>query len=112
MRIRLAVAAAVAVVCLSVSPAVYAASSDTQPPVHAMFDKGKTVKLALRNDSGSPLELKVGDQVVSIAQGKTVSIKAQVGARILVNAATPKHQAGELLAEVSTALDNTTLTIK
>jgi hypothetical protein len=30
----------------------------------------------------------------------------------VVNAATDKHTAGELLAEVSAALDNTTLTIK
>jgi hypothetical protein len=58
------------------------------------------------------MELKVGDQVMAIEAGKTVSLNVAVGTRILVNAATPKHQAGELLAEASTALDHTTLTIK
>jgi len=54
----------------------------------------------------------VGDEIVSLDAGKSVSLKLAVGTRIMVNAATDKHQAGELLAEASTALDNTTLTIK
>jgi hypothetical protein len=77
-----------------------------------MFAKGKTVKFAVRNDSGSPLELKAGDQVVSIEAGKTVALTLAIGTRIVVNAPTAKYQAGELLAEASTALDHTTLTIK
>jgi hypothetical protein len=77
-----------------------------------MSAKTKTVKVALRNDSGSPLQLKVGDQVVSLDAGKSVSLKLAVGTRIVVNAGTDKHPSGELLAEVSTSLDNTTLAIK
>ncbi len=77
-----------------------------------MFAKSKTVKVALRNDSGSPLQLKVGDEIVSLDAGKSVALKLAVGTRIVVNAATDKHTAGELLAEVSAALDNTTLTIR
>jgi hypothetical protein len=71
-----------------------------------MFAKTKTVKVALRNDSGSPLQLKVGDEIVSLDAGKSVALKLAVGTRIVVNAATDKHQAGELIAEASTALDN------
>jgi hypothetical protein len=78
-----------------------------------MFAKTtKTVKVALRNDSGSPLQLKVGDDIVSLDAGKSVALKLAVGTRIVVNAATDKHPAGELLAEASASLDNTTLTIK
>jgi hypothetical protein len=77
-----------------------------------MFEKTKTVKFALRNDSGSPLQLKVGEQVVSLDAGKSLSFKLAVGTRIVVNAATDKHQAGELIAEASTSLDNTTVAIK
>jgi hypothetical protein len=112
MKVWSAVAIAVAIVGLGAAPAVCAVSSNVPSPGHAMFAKSKTVKVALRNDSGSPLELKVGDEIVSLDAGKSVALKLAVGTRIVVNAATDKHTAGELLAEVSAALDNTTLTIR
>lgn len=77
-----------------------------------MFARTQNVKVALRNDSGSQMQLKVGEQVVSIDAGKTVSIKTEVGTRIVVNAATSTHQAGELLAEVTSQMDNATVSIK
>jgi hypothetical protein len=58
------------------------------------------------------MQLKVGEQIVSLDPGKTVAVKIPVGTRIVVNAATPKHPAGELIAEVTTALDNATVAIK
>jgi hypothetical protein len=112
MKVWTAVAVTVAIVGLGAAPVVYAGTSNNPSPGHAMFAKTKTVKFALRNDSGSPLQLKVGDQIVSLDAGKSVDLKLAVGTRIVVNAAAGKHQAGELLAEVSTSLDNTTLTIK
>ena len=77
-----------------------------------MLAKSKTVKFAVRNDSGSLIELKVGDQVMSLDAGKTLSLKLPVGTRILVNTATAKRQAGDLIAEASSDLENATLTIK
>jgi len=112
MKVWSAITIAVAIVGLGAAPAVCAVSSNVPSPGHAMFAKSKTVKVALRNDSGSPLQLKVGDEIVSLDTGKSVSLKLAVGTRIVVNAATGKHAAGELLAEASTALDNTTLAIK
>lgn len=112
MKVWSAVAIAVAIVGIGAAPAVYAASSNIQAPGHAMFAKSKTVKVALRNESGSPLQLKVGDEIVSLEQGKSVDLKLTVGTRIVVNAATDKYHAGELIAEASTSLNNTTLTIK
>jgi hypothetical protein len=94
------------------SAAVYAAPTNIQSPVHAMFAKSQTVKVSLRNDSSSQLQLKVGEQVMSIDAGKTVAVKVPVGTRIVMNAATPTHQAGELIAEATAALDNTTVAIK
>jgi hypothetical protein len=110
MKIRSAVAVVVAVAGLSLSATVYAAPT-VSSHVYAMFAKSQTVKVSLRNDSGSPLELKVGDQVVSLDAGKTVALKLAIGTRIVVNAATSKHKAGEVLAEASSALDNATLAI-
>ncbi|HEX9201406.1 MAG TPA: hypothetical protein VF865_17750 [Acidobacteriaceae bacterium] len=104
--------AAIVVAGLAVPSAVYAAPVDVPTPVHAMPIKGKTVKLALRNDSGSPVELKVGDQVMSLDAGKSVALKLPAGTRILMNTPTPTHAAGELITEVSTALNNATLAFK
>jgi hypothetical protein len=112
MRNRSAVFVAIIVAGLSAPAVVYAAPASSDAPVHALLAKSKTVKVAMRNDSGSPVELKVGDQTLSIDAGKTVALKLPVGTRILVNAATPKHPAGELLAEVSAELDNATIAIK
>jgi hypothetical protein len=110
MRIRPAIAVFVA--SLSVSTAVYAAPANNQGPTQVVFAQGKTVKFSLRNDAGSLLELKVGDQVLALGAGKTVALKLPVGTRILVNASTPRHQAGELLAEASVNLDATTVAIR
>jgi hypothetical protein len=112
MRIRSAVFVAVIVAGLSTPAAVYAAPASSDAPVHASIAKNKVVKLAMRNDSGSLVELKVGDQAMSLDAGKTVALKLPVGTRILVTATTPTHQAGELLAEVSTDMNNATIAIK
>ena len=112
MKVWSAVAITVAIVGLGAAPAVYAGTSNIPTPGHAMFAKTKTVKVALCNSSGSPLQLKVGDEIVSLDAGKSVSLKLAVGTRIVVNSATEKHPAGELIAEASTSLDNTTLTIR
>jgi hypothetical protein len=81
-------------------------------PVHAVLAKTKIVKFAVRNDSGVSAELKVGDQVMSLEAGKTLALKLPVGTRILMATATPNHPAGELLTEISTELNNTTLAFK
>jgi hypothetical protein len=94
------------------SAAVYAAPTNIQSPVHAMYAKTQTVKLALRNDSGSQLQVKVGEQVMSIDAGKIVALKVPVGTRIVLNAATSTRQAGELIAEVNSSMDNATVSIK
>ena len=83
-------------------PAVYAAPASVSSPVHAMFAKSKTstVKLSLRNDSGSPMEVKVGDKVMTLEPGKPVSLSLEVGTRIVANSATPNHEVGSLIEEV------------
>jgi hypothetical protein len=112
MKFRSAVALAVVVAGLGKFSRVYAAPVNIHTPVHASIAKNKVVKLAMRNDSGSLVELKVGDQAMSLDAGKTVALKLPVGTRILVTATTPTHQAGELLAEVSTDMNNATIAIK
>jgi hypothetical protein len=112
MRIRSVFPIAIVVAGFMASAAVYAAPTDVPSTMHVAYAKTHTVKVALRNDSGSQMQLKVGDEVMSIDAGKTVALKVPVGTRIVMNAATSTHPAGELIAEATTALDNTTLAIK
>jgi hypothetical protein len=112
MRIRSVFPIAIVVAGFMASAAVYAAPTNLPPPVRVAYSKTQTVKVALRNDSGAQMQLKVGEQVVSIDAGKTVAVKVPVGTRIVINAATPTHQAGELIAEATTALNNATVAIK
>jgi len=104
---------AVVATSLLVAPAVYAAPASISSPVHAMFSKTKstTVKLNLRNDSGSAMEVKVGDQVMTLDPGKPVSLKLEVGTRIVANTATPNHPAGSLIEEVIKDHDGATIVI-
>ena len=111
MRNRIALVAIVAA-GLAVPAAVYAAPVDSPTSVPVMSAKSKTVKLALRNDSGSAVELKVGDQIMSLDAGKTVALKLPVGTRIVRNSSAPNHAAGELLAEASKDLNNSTIAFK
>jgi hypothetical protein len=64
-----------------------------------MFSKTKTttIKLNLRNDTGSAMEVKVGDKVMTLDPGKPVSLKVDVGTRIVANSATPNHEVGSLI---------------
>jgi len=79
-----------------------------------MFGKTKTstVKLSLRNDSGAPMEVKVGDKVMTLDPGKPVSLNLEVGTRIVANSATPNHPAGSLIEEVISDHNGATIIIR
>jgi hypothetical protein len=108
-RLTIAVVAA----SLFAAPAVYAAPASISSPVHAMFSKTKsnTVKLNLRNDSGSAMEIKVGDQVMTLDPGKPVTLNLPVGTRIVANSATPNHAVGSLIEEVVSDHNGATISI-
>jgi len=109
-RLTVAVVAA----SLFAAPAVYAAPASVSSPVHAMFAKTKstTVKLSLRNDSGAPMEVKVGDKVVTLDPGKPVSMDLEVGTSIVANSTTPNHPAGSLIEEVIKDHNGATIVIR
>ena len=98
---------------LVAAPAVYAAPVNISFPVHAMFGKTKsnTVKLNLRNDSGSPFDVQVGDKVVTLDPGKPVSLNLEVGTRIVASSDTPNHPAGSLIEQVIKDHDGATIVI-
>jgi hypothetical protein len=105
---------AVVATSLLAAPAVYAGPASVPSSVHAMFAKTKsaTVKLSLRNDSGSPMEVKVGDKVMTLDPGKPVSLNLEVGTRIVANSTTPNHPAGSLIEEVIKDHNGATIVIR
>jgi hypothetical protein len=108
-RLTIAVAAA----SLLAVPAVYAAPASISSPVHAMFGKTKpTVKLSLRNDSGSAMGVKVGDKVMTLDPGKPVTLNLEVGTRIVTNSTTPNHAAGSLIEQVISDHNGATIIIR
>lgn len=111
MHLRQILATSVAALALVSTPALHAASTSIASPVHAVFAKGKMVKVSFRNDSGSQLELKVGDEVMKVESGATVSLKLPEGTKVLANTATSKLVAGTVITEVAAYLDGATLSI-
>jgi len=105
---------AVVATSLLAVPAVYAAPLGISSPVYSMFARTKstTVKLSLRNDSGSAMEVKVGDKVMTLDPGKQVTLSLEVGTRIVANSNTPNHPAGSLIEEVISDHNGATIIIR
>jgi hypothetical protein len=113
MKIRIAFATLLAATFFAAVPATYAAVGSIQSPVHAYFHGEKKVKFSLSNETGAPLELKIGDQVTTLKAGEVLPVKLPVGTRITTNTATANHPAGSLIVEVSESMySNSTLSIK
>lgn len=112
MNYRKFVAATVVVASsLLASPAVYAATS-VHSPVLAMFGKSKTVKLTIMNDSGAPMEVKAGEEIIKLEAGKPTTVTVPPGTRIVSTTATATQKAGTLIAEASSSLNGATIHIK
>lgn len=110
MTFRNVCAAAIVATSLLAVPMVHAAGINS--PVRAMFGKTKTVKIVLMNDSGSPMEIKAGEEIITLAAGKPVTVNLPEGTRMVSNTTTEKSQAGTLIAQVSSSLNGATIHIK
>jgi hypothetical protein len=113
MKIRIVFAALLAAIFFAAVPASHAAASSIHSPVRAYFHGDKKIKFNIRNETGAPLELKVGDQVATIKPGEVVPFKLPVGTRVTTTTATEHHKVGDLIVEVSPSMySNSTLSIK
>jgi hypothetical protein len=115
MKIRIALTTFFAIVFVAALPAAHASVSSIHPPVHAKLGGNgqKTIKINLRNDTASPLELKIGDKVATLQAGQVVGEKLPVGTRITTNTATANHKVGDMIVEISAGMySDSTLSIK
>jgi len=112
MTPRRLLVASFAALAFTAAPAIYAAPLSIATPIHATYGKTKMVQISFRNDSGAPLELKVGDSVMKVEAGKTINLHLAVGTRVLANTPTPNLASGSLIAQVDSYLNGATLSIK
>lgn len=106
---------AVTVVAISLlTPSGVFAAPAGNTPVNAMFakTKTKTIHFKLFNDSSSAMEFKVGDNVVKLDAGKSLAVNLPVGARVLCSSATPLHESGSVIAEVTDSLNGAIVHVK
>ena len=112
MRRNLILALSFAVVSFPAAQPLHAAPRPSFAASSSQADHGKKVQITLRNDSAATMEFKVGDDVVTLAAGKSIALKLPVGTRICANQANPTHQSGDLIAQVSKDLDGAILHVK
>jgi hypothetical protein len=102
-----------AVVTALITPNVVNASPvNLHAPFNAMFAKEKTIKLSLRNASTSPIEVKVGEELMTLTAGQAVNLNVPVGTRIVANTDTSTIKAGTLITQVSKELSGTVVTLR
>lgn len=114
-RRSLYIAALVATSLIS-SQAIHAAIIHAPTPTHAMLSDSKPgtpkpIHFTLRNDCGSTLELKAGDQTITVEVGKTVKVKILAGTKLITTKATEHNEAGTVIVEVSSALNGATVDV-
>jgi len=114
MKLRIAAATFLAAIFFAAVPASFAAVASSYSPVHAMYFHGdKKIKFSVKNETGAPLELKVGDQVMTLQSGQAVPLKLPLGTRVTTNTATEHHKVGDLIVEVNSSMySDSTLSIK
>lgn len=113
MKFRIAFATFFAVVLFAAVPATYAAVASVHPSVHALFFNGeKKIKFNISNETGVPLELKVGDKLTTLKPGEVMGFKLPVGTRITSNTATEHLHVGDVIVEVTGSMySDSTITI-
>lgn len=94
----------------AVLPAAFASPARTHAPLHA-YAGVKTVKLRLTNNSGEVMKIQAGEAPITVEPGQTVKLNVAVGTKIVNLDATKSHAAGEVLTQVSTALDGATIKV-
>lgn len=73
--------------------------------------KGKQISFHLRNDSAAAIIIQAGDQQITIAAGKSVSLKLATGTQVTTTTGTAHVAAGGVLTTVDSNLSGNTLVV-
>ena len=93
--------------------AAHAKAGHLDLPVNAAIGRSKVVKLSLINESGAPMVLKDGDDIIKLQPGKSIDVKEPIGSRIVV-VDNPVHsrKPGDVIVEVSGTLSGAIVHVK
>ena len=72
---------------------------------------GKQISFHLRNDSAAAVTIQAGDQQMTVAAGKSISLKLATGTVVTTTSGTAHVAAGGVLATVDSNLSGNTLVI-
>jgi hypothetical protein len=103
LRTKLLSLALIAAAVTLPTQAVFASAVPEHSTLHAFVGKEKVVKFSLRNQGTEPVDLKVGNQTLTLAPGKTMDVKLPVGTRIITASATSHTPANTFILDVSSA---------
>lgn len=110
-RILFSTSAMVLSLSLASTPFLHAAPAPRAHDATGTPAKLKLIKFNIRNDSSVPLQLKAGDQQMTIAPGQTASVKLQLGLQVTTVSDTAKLPSGSVLTTVSDSLQGNTLAV-
>jgi hypothetical protein len=103
---------ALVVLAAALAPCAAVASTlNVTSATHAFFGKNKVVKFSLRNQTGAPIELKAGDQTVTLESGKTTQFKLAPGTQVVTTTASGKREAGTIICQATPDMNDTTVVL-
>jgi hypothetical protein len=104
-------AAATLTMMLLPTPAQASIFSHKKAADASLGGTAQTVSFNVANRSGADIELRAGDQFMTVAKGQTLPVKLAVGTRITTTTASDKREAGSIICEVSNTLKGNTVVL-
>ena len=97
---------------LTCAPLMHAAGPSVRADnVSSTPTKVNLIKFSIRNDSKASLQLKAGDQQITIAPGQTAAVKLGLGLQVTTVSETTKLPSGSVLTTVTESLGGNTLAV-
>jgi hypothetical protein len=101
----------IAAVCLFVPVAATAQNNFATPTSQTSGKKVKTVKFTIENKGAATLDLKSGDQAITLAAGQSRTMQAPAGTRIVTASDSARGQAGTVVAQVTDDMNGSTISL-
>ena len=110
IRKNLILPVAAALCFLAPVTTVFAQDASTQTT--KKVKPAKTVKFNITNQTNAPVNLKAGDQQITIAAGQSQQIKAQSGQQIVTTSESSLGAAGTVVAGVTDTMEGSTVNVR
>jgi hypothetical protein len=101
---------AVAAFCL-VAPSI-TVLAQTAPAAQTQTKKVKPVKFTISNTTKTPIDLKTGEEQMTIAAGESRSVKAAPGSKIVTTSDSAAGQSGTVITEVTDSMNGSTVNLR